>query len=151
VKALALAVATAWSLAVPAAQDAGLVWGRFADARVAYTLRLPPGWQATVLHGTTVVTSIPVADRYANPERIRLPHGGLYVWIFDYGRVPGDFPARPARLALGRQKAHGCGFGEGYSLRFSDRGHLLQVFVKLGPQTGERMVLSVLDSLSVTP
>jgi hypothetical protein len=151
VKALALAAATAWSLAVPVFPNSGLLWDRFEDARVAYTLRLPPGWEATVLHGTTIVTSVPVADRYANPERIRLPHGGVYVWIFDYGQVPGYFPARPARLALGREKAHGCGFGEGYSLRFRDRSHLLQVFVKLGPQTGERMVLSVLDSLSVTP
>jgi hypothetical protein len=151
VKTLTLAAAAVWSLAAPVAPGSGLVWDRFVDARVAYTLRLPRGWHATVLHGGTVITSVPVANVYDNPERVRLPRGGAYVWIFDYGRLRGDFPERPERFQLGRREAHSCGFGEGYMLHFRDRGHVLQVFVKLGPSAEGRSALAVLDSLRVTP
>jgi hypothetical protein len=150
VKLLALGAVAVWSLAAPGAPDSGVVWDRFVDARVAYTLRLPPGWHATALHGATIITSVPVANRYGNPERVRLPRGGVYVWIFDYGRMPGDFPERPDRLHLGRKEFHTCGFGEGYALHFRDRGRVLHVFVKLGPSTGERDAHGVLNSLSVT-
>jgi hypothetical protein len=151
VKPLALVASALWSLAAPVAPDSGLVWDRFEDARVAYTLRIPPGWHATVHHGATLVTSVPVEDRYDNPERVRLPRGGFYLWIFDYGRIPGgDLPRRRDRLQLGRKEMHSCGFGEGYMLHFRDRGRMLQAFVKLGPFTGGREALAVLNSLRVT-
>ena len=149
-KALALTAAAVWSLAAPVAPDSGLVWGRFGDARVAHTLRIPPGWHATVHRRAALITSVPVANLYDNPEQVRLPRGGVYVWIFDYGRLPGDVPDRPGRLRLGKKEFHTCGFGEGYMLRFRDRGRLLQAFVKLGPSAGGRDALAVLNSLRAT-
>jgi hypothetical protein len=145
-----LAAAAVWSLAAPAAPGSGVVLGRFHAARVAYTLRLPPGWHATVHHRAALITSGPVPNVYDNPERVRLPRGGVYVWIFDYGRIRGDFPARPGQLHLGTKQFHTCGFGEGYMLRFRNRGRVLQAFVKLGPAAGGRDALAVLNSLRVT-
>ena len=153
-KSFALSLAVLWSLVLPAAPSSGLVWRNFEDARVAYTLRLPPGWHATVSptlqRGATVITSAPVADRNDSPERVRLRPGGVYIWIFDYGPVRGDFPERPGRLRLGRKEVHSCGFGEGYMLYFRDRGRVLQAFVRLGPSTGGRDALAILNSLRVT-
>ena len=146
----ALATAVIWLAAFPAAPGSGLVWSRFDDARVAYTLQVPSGWHASVLHGATVVTSVRVAGRYGNPEHVRLPRSGVYVWIFDYGRVPGDFPERPGELRLGPKEFHTCGFGEGYMLRFRDGGRLLQAFVKLGRFAEGRDAIAVLNSLHVT-
>jgi hypothetical protein len=124
-----LALAAVCSLAIPAAPGS-----RFVDARVAYTLWIPPGWHAVVDHGATRITS----------------RDGGYVWVFDYGRIPGDFPERPDRLELGRKEVHGCGFGEGYMLHFRDQGRLLQAFVRLGPSTEEHDALTLLNSLRVT-
>jgi hypothetical protein len=76
--------------------------------------------------------------------------GGVYIWIFDYGRLPANsVPARPARIQLGERRMHACGFGEGYSLDFEDHGDAIHIFVKLGPWTGVRGVLEVLNSLRV--
>jgi hypothetical protein len=134
-------------VALPAPNEA---WSEFNDARLAYTLSLPPGWRATVWHRATIVTSVPVADRFANPERIRLPRGGAYVRILDYGRIRGAVPPRPRQIALGRKETHACGYGEGYLLGFRDRGRVIQAFVKLGPGTSAGATVAVLNSLRVT-
>ncbi len=150
-KAVVLALAVAWPLVVPAAPDSGLVWSRFHDARVGYTLRIPPDWNATVHHGATIVSSVRLHNRYDSPERIRLPRGSVYIKIFDYGPVEGDvFESRSGHLELGRKEVHTCGFGEGYMLRFRDRGRAIQAFVKLGPWASGRDALAVLNSLRVT-
>ena len=128
----------------------GGAWSEFADARLAYTLRLPTGWHATVSHGAAIITSVPVANRYANPEMVRLPRGGAYIRILDYGRIRGAVPPRPAQIELGRKETHACGYGEGYLLGFRDRGRVIQAFVKLGPRTGGRAALAVLNSLRGT-
>ena len=128
----------------------GHAWSQFADASIAYTLRLPPGWQATVSHGAAIVTSTAVANRDANPERIRLPRGGAYLRILDYGRIRGAVPPRPRQIDLGPTETHACGYGEGYLVSFRDHGRVIQAFVKLGPRTGERTAVAVLNSLHVT-
>ena len=39
---------------------------------------------------------------------------------------------RPTRIELGDKQVHSCGFGEGYMIRFTDHGQLIQAFVRLG-------------------
>jgi len=153
VKTFALApVAVAWLLAAPTSVGSGQVWSTFENPRLGHTLRIPPGWRASVqpADGVTVITSVAVLNRNDNPERIKLPRGGVYVWIFDYGRVFGDFSSRPTQIELGREEMHSCGFGEGYALHFRDHGQLLQVFVKLGPHAARGIVLAVLNSIRMT-
>jgi hypothetical protein len=101
-------------------------------------------------NGVTVITSVAVPNRNDNPERIALPSGGVYIWIFEYGRVHGDFPRRPRTIELGTEEMHTCGFGEGYMVLFKDHGRLLQIFVRLGSHADQSLVLEVLDSLRVT-
>lgn len=143
----------AWSLGVAPPLGSGAPSALFENPRLGHTLRIPVGWQASMrpADGVTVITSLPVLNRNDNPERIRLPRGGVYVWIFEYRsvRVSG-VPRRPIRIDLGEKQMHACGFGEGYMLYFTDHGRLLQVFVKFGPSTGKRTVLAVLNSLRVT-
>jgi hypothetical protein len=145
-------LAVAWLLASPAPVGYGQTWTMFANPRLGHTVRLPPGWRATVrpADGVTVITSIPVLNRNDSPERIALTSGGVYIWIFDYGRVRGDFPRRPSRIELGTSAMHTCGFGDGYMVRFRGHGRLLQIFVKLGSRADPGVVLAVLDSLRVT-
>jgi hypothetical protein len=125
---------------------------RFESPRLDYTLRVPAGWKASVRpeDGTAVVTSPSIPNRNGNPERIRLPRTGVYIWIGEYGRVRSSgVESRPARIRLGEKRSHACGFGEGYMLRFSDHGRLLQVFVKVGTAADLPSVLSLLNSLEV--
>jgi hypothetical protein len=153
VKHLALvAMAVTWPLAAPMNVSPGQIMSTFENPRLGHTLRIPQGWHASVrpADGVTVITSIAVPNRNDNPERIKLPSGGVYVWVFDYGRVSGDFPARPSRMKLGREEMHECGFGEGYALHFKDHGQVIHVFVKLGPHADRGTVLSVVNSLRVT-
>jgi hypothetical protein len=125
----------------------------FGNPRLAYTLRIPAGWKASVrrVDGVTLITSLPVPNRNDNPERIRLRRGGVYIWIADYGPVTSSgVRPRPNRIELGNKSGHACGFGEGYMLHFTDKGRLLQIFVKLGPATSTRTARAVLNSLRVT-
>ena len=148
---LGLALAASLSFAQPVGS-----WGAsgvFENPRLGYTLRIPAGWQASVRSAddAAVITSLPVPNRHDNPERIRLPRHGVYIWIFDYGRVRGSgFSPRPVRIRLREKQMHECGFGEGYMLRFTEQGRLMQAFVKLGPATGKSTALAVLNSLRVT-
>jgi hypothetical protein len=153
VRLLALVVVTAAALGVPTSLGSGTASNLFESPRLGYTLRTPAGWQASVrpADDVAVITSLPISNRNDNPERIRLPHGGVYIWIAEYRRVRATrISRRPVRIQLGEKRAHACGFGDGYMLNFTDYGRLLQVFVKLGPSTGKRTALSVLNSLRVT-
>jgi hypothetical protein len=153
VKTLAIApLAAACLLASPAPVGYGQTWRTFANPRLGHTLRIPPDWRATVhpASGVTVITSVAVPNRNDNPERIALPSGGVYIWIFEYGRAHGDFPRRRGRIGLGTEEMHTCGFGEGYMVLFKDHGRLFQIFVKLGPRADQSVLLEVLDSLRVT-
>ena len=153
VKTLAVVpLAVAWLLASPTHVGYGQTWTTFSNPRLGHTLRLPRDWRASVrpADGATVITSVPVRSRNDNPERIPLTSDGVYIWIFDYGRVRGDFPARPARIKLGTLEIHTCGFGEGYMVLFRDHGRLVQIFVKLGSQADRGVALGVLDGLRVT-
>jgi hypothetical protein len=152
-KAVAVTLTVAWSLAASPSLGSSVTSTRFEHPRDGYGLRLPAGWRASVrqVDDVMVITSLPVPNRNDNPERIQLPRGGVYIWIAEYRGVrPSGIPRRPARIQLGEKRAHACGFGEGYMLHFTDRGRLLQVFVKLGPVTDTSRALGVLDSLRVT-
>jgi hypothetical protein len=151
VVALVLVVAGSLTIAPPVRSDAAS--RVFGSPSLGYTLRTPTGWLASIRvpDGAVVVTSLAVPNRNDNPERIRLPRGGVYIWIADWGRVGGDgFPRRPTRIELGEKQVHSCGFGEGYMIRFRDHGQLIQAFVRLGPSTGKGAALAVLNSLRVT-
>jgi hypothetical protein len=145
-----LVLVAAGSLGVSPSVDSSVALVRFENPHLGHTLGIPAGWTASIrpADGATVVTSSGVSNRNDNPERIWLSHGGVYVLIFDYGRVRARGVApRPARIQLGEKSTHSCGFGEGYMLNFTDHGTLLQVFVKLGQSTSTSTVLAVLNSL----
>jgi hypothetical protein len=153
VRVLALALVAAWSLGVAPPFSSGAASGLFENPRLGYTLGIPPGWQASVrpADAVAVITSLPVPNRNDNPERIRMQQGGVYIWIGEYRDVrTSGVPRRPTRIQLGERQAYACGFGEGYMLYFTDHRRLIQAFVKLGPSTGKRTALAVLNSLRVT-
>jgi hypothetical protein len=140
------------ALSVPPQLAPGAASALFESPRLGYTLRTPAGWQASVrpADAVAVITSLPIPNRNDNPERIRLPQGGVYIWIAEYRGIRATgIPRRPVRIQLGQKRAHACGFGNGYMLNFTDHGRLLQVFVKLGSATEKRTALAVLNSLRV--
>jgi hypothetical protein len=145
VRAFALVLFVTWSLGVPAVPQL------YDSAGVDFTLRIPLGWKASLRRsGGVVVTSVPVRNRDDNPERIQLPRGGVYVWVFGYRGVRATgIPPRQKGIRLGEKQVHSCGFGEGYMVRFTDRGRLIQAFVKLGPAAGTEAALAVLESVRV--
>jgi hypothetical protein len=150
VKSVALAaVLVGWLSTMPTSVGSGQIWRSFENPRLDHKLRIPPTWRPSVrpADGVSVITSVAVPNRNDNPERIKLPRGGVSIWIFDYGRVSGDVPARPRRIELGREEIHSCGFGEGYAPSFRDHGRLFHVFVKLGPYANRAVVLAVLNSI----
>jgi hypothetical protein len=152
VRLLALVLVAAGALGVPPPLGSGTASAFFESPRLGYTLRVPAGWQASVrpADDVAVITSLPVSNRNDNPERIRLLHGGVYIWIAEYRGVRASgVPRRPTRIQFGMKQAHSCGFGDGYMLYFTDHRRLIQAFVKLGPSTGERTALAVLNSLRV--
>jgi hypothetical protein len=151
-KAAAVTLTVAWSLAASPSLGSGVTSTRFEHPRDGYGLRLPAGWRASVrqVDDVMVITSLAVPNRNDNPERVHPPRGGVYMWLVEYRGVrAGGIPRRPTRIRLGAKRMHSCGFGEGYMLRFNDHGRLLQVFVKLGPATLADTALAVLDSLRV--
>jgi hypothetical protein len=154
VRALPLVFVAGWSRGVAPPLGSGTPSRLFENPRLGYTLRTPAGWQASVrpADAVAVITSLPVPNRNDNPERIQLAHGGVYIWIAEYRAVrTSGIPRRPTRIQLGEKQTHACGFGDGYMLTFVDHRRLIQVFVKLGPSTGKRTALAVLNSLRVTP
>jgi hypothetical protein len=149
---LALVLGAA-ALGVPPPLGSSTASTLFESPRLGYRLRTPARWQASVrpADAVAVITSLPVPNRNDNPELIRLPHGGVYIWIAEYRGVHASgVPRRPTRIQLGMKQAHSCGFGDGHMLYFTDHRRLIQAFVKLGPSTGERTALAVLNSLRVT-
>jgi hypothetical protein len=152
VKFLALALVMAGLVGVGSPSGSAASSPLYKNRVLDFTLRVPPGWKASVrAYGGAVITSVPVPNRNGNPERIRLPRGGVYIWVFEYrGARTTGIPRRRNGVRLGAKRVHSCGFGEGYMVRFTDRGQLIQAFVKLGPQTGARAALDVLQSVRVT-
>jgi len=145
-------VPLAAALAVPPPPGSGTTSALFESPRLGYTLRIPAGWQASVRPGdaVAVITSLQVPNRNDNPERIRLPHGGVYIWIAKYrGIRASGVPRRPTRIQLREEQAHSCGFGNGDMRYFMDHGRLIQLFVKLAPFTSKHTAGAVLNSLRV--
>jgi protein MpaA len=119
-------------LSAPSAPGAGRDWRRFENRVLGHTVRVPPGWKATVRDdGVTLLTG----------------RGG-YLWVFDYGGVAGPLRSRLERLSLGPKAVHGCGFGEGWMFHFRDRGRTLQAFIRDGD--GARAALAALQTLRLT-
>jgi hypothetical protein len=152
VRVVALVLIVAGSLTTAPTVRSDAASRMFGSPSLGYTLRTPTGWQASIRvpDGAVVVTSLAVPNRNDNPERIRLPRGGIYMLIFDWGRVRGGFPQRPTWIELGDKQMHSCGFGEGYMIRFRDHDQLIQAFVRLAPSTGKGAALAVLNSLRVS-
>jgi hypothetical protein len=151
--ALGLVVLAASWIGVARPADSAAASRLFESPRLGYTLRTPSSWEASVRPGdedVTVITSLRVPNRNDNPERIGLRRGGVYIWIAEYRGVPMiGIPRRAAGIQLGEKRAHACGFGEGYMLRFADHGRLIQAFIKLGPFASEGAALAVLNSLQI--
>jgi hypothetical protein len=148
-----------------------LAWGAFAggprsqplDWRAARTAKAagiampyPAGWNATSYGDRDiVVVSFPVSKQWLASERKSVPEGGVYIWAFNYGRLPltaNQFPQRPQSLELDRKTFgyYECGFpGAGYNLVFRDHGLTLQVMVALGPGADKRAALAVINRLRV--
>jgi hypothetical protein len=149
--ALVVVLLVTLSLSAASASVSSAASRLYANPGLDFTLRTPSRWEASArLYGGAVVTSVAVPNRNDNPERIRLPPGGVYIWVFEYrGARTEGIPRRQDGVRLGEKRAHSCGFGEGYMVRFTDRGQLIQAFVKLGPSADGRAALAVLRSLRV--
>jgi hypothetical protein len=152
VKAVALALALTWPLALPGPLDSGRYWGTFRNRTAGHQLRLPPGWQAYQVYGTTVVSSRPLANPGASPAGVELDRGDVYLRIDQTATraYAGEEQERPDRFTkLPRAQGYDCGFGHGHALLFRDRGFHFHAFVRLRGGGG-RTVLAVLNTVRVT-
>jgi hypothetical protein len=107
----------------------------------------PRAWRAQVGNGTLVISSS--ADA-------RLPRGGVYIWLANYGRMPrtNGFAARPRHFDLwdAGRGFQSCGFGfEGWNLTFVDHGQTVQAIVGLGSGARKSDATAVLDKLVIRP
>jgi hypothetical protein len=107
----------------------------------------PRAWRAHVGSGTLVISSS--ADD-------RLPRGGVYIWLANYGRMPrtNGFAARPRHFELrdADRSFQSCGFGfEGWNLTFVDHGQTVQAIVGLGSDARKSDATAVLDKLVIRP
>lgn len=74
------------------------------------------------------------------------------MWVFDYGRPLRGQGHVSSAIRLRAPADHACGFGYGRMALFSRHGHLLQAFVKRGPNATRHtlaLVLGVLESVRV--
>ena len=121
---------------LPAAQPAGADWSRPNSIQAGgITVHYPRAWTAVVEETTIVVRS-----------------GGTRIMLVDYGTTQaGSFPPRPDRFDLDdhdRRFLSCLGF-EGWTVTFTDRGQLVQAFVKLGPNTPKSDAAEVLDRVEI--
>jgi hypothetical protein len=105
----------------------------------------PRAWRAHVGSGTLVISSS--ADD-------RLPRGGVYIWLANYGRMPrtNGFAARPRHFELRDADRSFQSFGfEGWNLTFVDHGQTVQAIVGLGSDARKSDATAVLDKLVIRP
>jgi hypothetical protein len=121
---------------LPAAEPPGADWSRphriqSCDITVYY----PRAWTASVEETTIVVRS-----------------GSTRIMLVDYGTTQaGSFPPRPDRVTLDddNRRFLSCAGFEGWNLIFTDRGQVVQAFVKLGPNTPKSDAAEVLDRVEI--
>lgn len=114
----------------------------------------PRAWDALTDGSTITIWSRgDPAHRSANVNRI--PDGGVWIWVIDYGRLPRltGFAPRPAHFELTDDDLgfQSCGFGfDGWNLTFSDHGVALQAIVGLGAGARKSDATALLDRLRVS-
>ena len=121
---------------LPAAQPQRADWSRPNSIQAGgITAHYPRAWTASVEETTIVVRS-----------------GDTRIMLNDYGTMgAGSFSPRPDRFDLDdhpRRFLSCLGF-EGWSVTFTDRGQVVQAFVKLGTGTPKSDVAEVLDRLEI--
>jgi hypothetical protein len=121
---------------LPAAEPPGADWSR--PHRIQsrdITVYYPRAWTASVEETTIVVRS-----------------GSTRIMLVDYGTTQaGSFPPRPDRVTLDddNRRFLSCAGFEGWNLIFTDRGQVVQAFVKLGPNTPKSDAAEVLDRVEI--
>jgi hypothetical protein len=121
---------------LPAAEPPGADWSRPHSIQSRdITVYYPRPWTASVEETTIVVRS-----------------GSTRIMLVDYGTAQaGSFPPRPDRFDLDdhdRRFLSCLGF-EGWTVTFTDRGQVVQAFVKLGPNTPKSDAAELLDRLEI--
>jgi hypothetical protein len=121
---------------LPAAEPPGADWSRQHTIQSGdITVYYPRAWTASVEETTIVVRS-----------------GSTRIMLVDYGTAQaGSFPPRPDRFDLDdhdRRFLSCLGF-EGWTVTFTDRGQVVQAFVKLGPNTPKSDAAELLDRLEI--
>jgi hypothetical protein len=121
---------------LPAAQPPGADWSRPHSIQSDdITVYYPRAWTASVEQTTIVVRS-----------------GSTRIMLVDYGTAQaGYFPPRPDRFDLDdhdRRFLSCLGF-EGWTVTFTDRGQVVQAFVKLGHNTPKSDAAEVLDRVEI--
>ena len=121
---------------LPAAEPPGANWSRPHSTQSGdITVYYPRAWTASVEETTIVVRS-----------------GSTRIMLVDYGATQaGSFPPRPDRFDLDdhdRRFLSCLGF-EGWTVTFTDRGQVVQAFVKLGPNTPKSDAAELLDRLEI--
>jgi hypothetical protein len=121
---------------LPAAEPPGADWSRPHTIQSGdITVYYPRAWTASVEETTIVVRS-----------------GSTRIMLVDYGTAQaGSFPPRPDRFDLDdhdRRFLSCLGF-EGWTVTFTDRGQVVQAFVKPGPNTPKSDAAELLDRLEI--
>lgn len=125
------------------------------------TVALPAGWR--IVHQRVAGCTDPVQSFVATtaPGRLhtgyRVPQRAGLVLLMEANRVPGRFPARPARFHLPQYLdtlESGCceiPSGPGAELVFRDHGRRFYGFVYVGGRSGAREgALTLLNSLRIS-
>jgi hypothetical protein len=121
---------------LPATEPPGADWSRPHTIQSGdITVYYPRAWTASVEETTIVVRS-----------------GSTRTMLVVYGTAQaGSFPPRPDRFDLDdhdRRFLSCLGF-EGWTVTFTDRGQVVQAFVKLGPNTPKSDAAELLDRLEI--
>ena len=122
---------------LPAAEPPGADWSRPHSIQSGdITVYYPRAWTASVEETTIVVRS-----------------GSTRIMLVDYGTTPGGLLPAAARslrrwTTMIAASFPALGF-EGWNLIFTDRGQVVQAFVKLGSNTPKSDAAEVLDRVEI--
>ena len=137
---VAAVVLVAWGViasSLSAAKPPGANWSRPEIVRSGNLAVLyPRAWTASLEETTIVIRS-----------------GGTRIMVVDYGAThAGSFPPRPDHFELDAHDRHflSCLGFDGWSVTFTERGQVIQAFVKLSPGTRKADAAEVLDRLVVS-
>jgi hypothetical protein len=115
----------------------------------------PRAWHASAHGSTLVIWSLGDPNARSAEKVNRIPAGGVWIWLIDYGRMErtNGFMPRTRQFELKDEdvRFQSCGFGfDGWNLTFVDHGHAVQAIIGLGRGARKEDVTKVLDGLRIS-